>query len=187
MAVQLEEPMYQILKAQQANIARIETGLVVEGTTGTGEEVILWGPTPDLIRLYDTPTRLVQADAMDAWERIVTLAPLEDNSEARIVHRDDRVYRYIVQFLIRLTVPEQEADHAEMVKGGVKPSNPLALKSHRLIYDWLHVFHDNLLLETADCPQGLVDTASYRLLWDPGIEYPSVMFAAEVTGSLSGS
>jgi len=182
---QPEEPMYLILKAQQANIARIASDLVLPGTDGQGNNIKLWGPQPTVIRLYDTPTRFVNATAMENWERIITLSPIEDTVAARVFQRNDRTFQYVVQFLTRLLDSEIDADRAEAVTDGVKASNPLAVKAHRLVYDWHHVFHDDLLLETAGCPQGLIDDAGYTLQWDPGVEYPYALFIATVVGQRS--
>jgi hypothetical protein len=184
MTDQLLEPMYRILKAQQANIARIATDLVLPGTTGQGTNIKLWGPAPDIVRLYDTPVRLIEAGALDNWERIVTLSPLEDSdAPGRVIRRNDRNFRYQVTFLTRLTESEQATDHDYASSGGVKDSL-LAKKAHKFVYDWHHVFFDDLQLSDADCPI-LADDQMYRLLWDPGTEYPMALFVAEVTGTRS--
>ena len=184
MPVQLLEPVYRILRAQQANIARITTDIEVDGTTGR-ETVLLWGPAPNVVRLYDTPLRFYQDAAIEAWERIITLNPVFDEDAGRIIGRNDRTVSYQVQFLVRLTEAEMAADRGTST-AGVLADAPLAEKAHKLIYDWHHVFHDDLHLETDDCPQGLVDDATYRMRWDPGVEWPFALFVAEVTASRSG-
>lgn len=183
--LQPEEPMYLILKAQAANIARIQTDLVLPGTTGTGDQVKLWGPTPELVRLYDTPVRFVQADVLENWERIVTLAPIADVPTERFAARTDRSFQYMIHFLIRLLDSEIDADTQEVVTDGLKATNPLALKAHRFIFDFHHVFFDDQHLETVECTQGLVDDADYELRWDSNIEYPMALFTARVTGTRS--
>jgi hypothetical protein len=180
-----DEPMLRILEAQQANIARIETDLVVPGTTGDGSQIRLWGPRPDVIRLYDTPLAFVQAGVLQNWDAIISLMPLQDSSREQIINRNDRGFRYMVQFLVRLQDSEIGTDRAQAVVDGVKADNPLAAKAHRLVYDWHHVFHDNIHLETDECPQGLVDHAEYDMTWEPGVEYPMALFTAEVTGHRS--
>ena len=49
MATKPDEPMLEVLKAQQANIARIATDLVLPGTTGQGDNIKLWGPAQDAV------------------------------------------------------------------------------------------------------------------------------------------
>lgn len=182
---QLDEPMYRILRAQAANIARIETDLILPGTDGQGNQIMLWGPRPDVIRLYDTPFRLFEDAALQNWERLVTLMPLLDEPIARITSRADRVFRYQVQFLVRLKDSEMTADRGQVSIDGMRTTNVLAQKAHKLIYDWHHVFHDNLLLPDDDCAQGLVDDAGYIMSWEPGVEYPAALFTAEITGTRS--
>ena len=180
-----EEPMYQILEAQQQNIARIEPDLVLPGTSASGDQVKLHSKKPNLIRLYDTPTRIVQASALEKWETIITLTPMELLEDGKITNRNDRIFKYLVIFLVQLTPAEQSADATQMVSGGIKSENYLSIKAHRLAYDWHHIFHDDLhLMESPGCT--LIDTAGYNLRWDPGVEYPMSMFVAEVTGQRSG-
>lgn len=182
---QLEEPMYRILTAQQQNIGRITPGLVVDGTTSSGDQVKLWSKTPNLIRLYDTPARIVHANAISNWETIITLNPISDTEAGKMANRDDRVFTYSVQFLVRLTTSEQEEDARQAVSGGIKAQNFLSVKAHRLVYDWHHIFHDDLhLMQSPGCT--LIDFASYNMQWDPGVEYPEALFIAQVTGERSG-
>lgn len=182
MPEQLEEPVYRILLAQQANIARITEGLVLEGTSGDGREIELWGPAPNLIRLYDKPIRFIERPVLENWERIITLAPVNDNDAGRFASRDDRSVTYQVNFLVRLTDSEQREDREALTQTPTAPISVglLAPKAHRLLYDWHHVFFDNHHLITSDCPQGLVDDASYGVEWEPTVEYPYSLFTAVV-------
>lgn len=184
MPTRLDEPMYRVLKAQALNIARIDDQVVIPGTDGHGNQVQLHGPRPNVIRLYDTPLRLYEDAALMNWERIVTLMPLTDDTGSRLATRTDRTLRYQVQFLVRLLDSEIAADRVQASPKGLR-DNTLALKAHRLIYDWHHVFHDNMLLPDEDCEQGLVDDASYSLSWEPGVEYPGTLFSAEITATRS--
>lgn len=192
MADKPDEPLLRILKAQQANIARIDTDVLMPGTTGEGENIRLWGPQPDIIRLYDTPLRMFHAGAFQkSWQRVITIGPLTDENIGRVVGRVDRSFRYAIQFLVRLTEKEQQDDRDAIIKPsysqppGVEAENPLAEKAHRLVYDFAHVFWDRLNLPVSGCPQGLVDDATYRLTWEPGVEYPMALFVAEVVGTRS--
>jgi len=181
----LEEPIYQVLRAQQANIARIASGLVVSGTGGNGGAVTLWGATPNIVRLYDRPLRFAQDAAKEGWERIITLLPVVNDGADRIVGRNDRRAQYQVQMLVRLTQQEVTADRQQVVIGGVVDDNPLAAKMHRLLYDFHHVFFDNHLLATDDCPNGLVDDAKYSLAWAADADYPMALVVATVLCEIS--
>lgn len=185
MPEQLNDPLYQIMVAQGNNIARIAEGLILEGTDGQGTQRELWGPRPDIIRLYDSPLRMNEDAALDAWQRIVTINPVNARGIARIVNRNDRSFMYQVQFLVRLTEREISADRT--AKQGLQLDAPLAVKAHKLLHDWHNVFFDDLHLETADCPQGLVDDAEYEVAWEPGaIQWPNVLFSVLVSGTRGG-
>lgn len=185
MGVKLEEPMFRILRAQQANIARIATDLEVDGTDAEGNQVSLWGPRPDVIRLYDTPLRMFEDSALEQWERLITLNPVLDSDAGRVVGRSDRDVRYQVQFMVRLTEIEIARDRSATSVNGVRDS-PLAVKAHKLVYDFHHVFFDNHHLITDDCAQGLVDDARYDMRWDPGMDWPYALFVADVAARRSG-
>lgn len=180
-----EEPLYQIMRAQARNIQRIATGLLLNGTTAAGGPLVLHGPRPNVIRLYDKPMRMIEGGAKENWERIVTITPVADSSGARFAARNDRTFAYMVMFLLRLTEAEKAADHDDVLSDGLVTVNRLARKCHRTIYDWHLIFHDALHLLTDDCPQGLVDDASYSLRWDVSVDYPQAMFVAEVRGTRS--
>lgn len=186
MARVLSEPFYRILLAQQANLARIQTGVVLEGTTGEGEQIELWGPKPDIIRLHDAPLRFAQDTVLENWERIITLGPLRNAPDARIVSRSDRFIGYQIQLLTRLTEAEIVADRSQVVQAGTRPMNPLSEKLHKLVYDFHHVFFDHHHLPTEACPNGLVDDQDYTLSFEPGIEYPLALVVIEVTAKVSG-
>lgn len=185
MAAQLEEPIFLVLQAQRDNIARIATALELPGTTASGENVLLWGPQPNVIRLYDTPLRFVQDSKMGSWERIVTLYPVSEEEGARITSRVDKTIAYHIQFLIRLLESEVTTDREQVLADAVRTNNPLAQKVHRFLYDFHHVFRDDIQLETVACPQGLVDDSSYRLVWND-VEYPQVVITAEVSATFIG-
>lgn len=183
---QLEEPMFRILTAQAKNLARMGSGVIMPGTTGQGENITLWGPAPDVIRLYDRPLRFIEGNALDNWERIITLAPVVDSPAGRVTGRNDRNFRYQIHFFVRLLDSEQAADRSAVLTGNRDASNPLAVKAHRLIYDFHHTFFDNIHLTGDDlCPTGLVDDADYTMAWDAGTEYPNTLFVADVSGSRS--
>lgn len=182
MPEQLEEPIYRILKAQQANIARIKAGLVLDGTDGAGNQIALWGPRPDLVRLWDHPLRFVETAKLKDWERIITLAPIRDSSGGRFAMREDRIIRYQIHFLVRLTEREQGAD-ADSATIGVETESILAQKVHRLKYDFHHVFWDRWSLIDEDCPQGLLDHTGYTMDWAPEQQYPFAMMTAAVEGT----
>jgi len=189
MPSEVEDPMYEILMAQAANVARIETGLVVDGTTGTGSQITLWGPTPNIVRLYDTPMRLIADNTLENWERIITLSPIADNEDGRVVQRNDRVLRYQVHFGVRLTQQEQEDDRVALftanAAGNLRTESFLAKKAHRLIHDFAAVFADDLSLEaSAGCH--LVDHSSFSLSWVTDIEYPMSVHVADVMAQVSG-
>jgi hypothetical protein len=185
MPTRLHEPMYLILQAQAENLARIQTGAVLAGTSGDGTQIELWGPEPNLIRLYDTPMNHIESAALENWERVITIMPLNSSPESRIIRRTDRSFRYRVNFLVRLTEREMIGDREQVLTGNRRPSNVLAEKAHRLIHDFHHCFFDNHHLVTDDCPQGLVDDQDYNIVWEGGVEYPYALFTAEVTGSRS--
>lgn len=187
MAQRLNEPVYRVLRAQAANIQRINEGLVLAGTDGQGSQIELWGPQPNVIRLYDTPMRFYEDAALNAWERIITLMPVFDRTGARFTGRADRQIVYQVQFLVRLTDREMARDREVSSIEGIRPDNPLAEKAHRLVFDWHHVFHDNPFLAglDEDCPNGLVDDASYDMAWEPGVLYPTSLFTATITATRS--
>lgn len=194
---ELLERTFQILKAQQANIARIVPGLVVDSTTGEGDPVTLWGPSPDVIRLYDRPLRFMEAAALSGWERIITIMPLGDSGVARALNRNDRIVKYQVQFLTRLTELEMANDRQAVMQGvgeNVPVLSPLAEKAHKLVWDFHHIFFSNLNLRPWDpvsntvqekCPQGLVDDADYDMSWDAGVDYPFCLFTAQVACQVS--
>lgn len=187
MAEQLEERMYLILKAQSENLATIATDLILPGTTPFGTQIKLWGPAPDLIRMYDTPLRFIQTGILEGWERLITLAPLTDNQRAAIVGRSDRDFRYQISVLVRLTEAEIESDRTNIVVGNLRADTPLARKAHRLIYDFHHVFHNNLSLSgTSVSTECLVSHSEYNMVWDPGVTYPNALFTAEVSGIVAG-
>lgn len=183
MACDLNERMYQILVAQQANIARIKADLILEGTTGNGDQILLNGPRPDLIRLHDQPLRFAQDSAIENWERLITLTPTHVRPAARITSRTDRDFGYQVQILVRLTDREQFSDREQLVQGGKRQENPLSEKLHRLLQDFHHVFFDDQHLVTDECPQGLVDDADYSIAFEPGVEYPMALVTLDVVGT----
>lgn len=181
MAEQTMDPVFRVLNAQQRNIARIATDLILPGTDGQGNQIALHGPRPTLIRLYDQPLRLAQQAVLDNWERIITLMPLQNTGSDAIVSRNDRIIRYVVHALVRLTEKEIRDDHNRVAEGGIMPESVLAGKMMRLAYDLHHVFYDDLDLaqQNGGCP--MVTHASYECAWDQEVAYPQAMFAMAVT------
>lgn len=184
-----DDIMLAVLEAQRDNMARIVTGLELPGTDGYGNNVALNGPAPDLVRLYDTPLRLIEGAALANWERLITLNPLLDQTAGRVVQRDDRTINYMMQVMVRLLPSEEAVDRVQVLSGdnsNIRTTNPLATKAHNLLHDMRLAFFDNLFLTTIACPSGLVSDQSYSISWEPGVDYPYSMFTFEVTAEVSG-
>lgn len=181
----LEEPMYRILRAQAANLQRIQTGVQLDGTDGNGNPIVLWGPMPDLIRLYDTPLAFVETQALESWERIITLTPAATGRESRIANRVDRTFQYTVSMLVRLSQREMDSERQQVLVGNRRVDNALAEKMHRLLYDFHHVFFDNIFLRTEECDVGLVDDADYDTTWEQAVEFPYSLVTMSVSGTRS--
>lgn len=180
MAQQLMDPVYRILVAQARNIERIATGLILPGTNGLGQPNELWGPSLDLIRLYSAPWDKIPESRLANWERTALLTATRDTGDARITQRNDRVVIYRVDFAVRLTLPEEQADERAVLTGAFDRIQPLAEKIHKLRQDWHLVFFDNHELITDDCPQGLCDDAEYT--WElADVAYPVATMSATVT------
>lgn len=177
------ERFFDILEAQKQNIARIETDLVLNGTDSEGNQIKLYGPAPTLVRTFDDPLRFTQDDALENWERIITLVDNTDAQDDRIVRRNDRFLSYQIQCLVRLLPSEVQADRAAIVQNSVRQStNPLGVKRAKLKHDIVAVLFDNMHLATPECPQGLVDDVAYRYEnVSPTTEYPQSMFVITVT------
>lgn len=190
--LQLNEPNYRILKAQSLNLQRIATDLVLDGTDYKGDNIKLWGPRPDVIRLYDTPLRFVQDNLIANWERIITLTPLSDVEAARIVQRRDATVTYQIHVLVRLTDAEVNQDRLEVFADAVRTDSPLAIKAHKAVHDITRLLDDNMHLIGLDTEEptcansGLVDHASYAVEWQPGVEYPESLFTITVTAERAG-
>lgn len=183
----LTEPIFDILDAQAANLARITTGLTLDGTNPAGGQVTLWGPRCDLIRLYDTPIRLINDKALENWERMVVLRPLTNDEAARVTSRNDRDVQYRIDVAVRLLESEIKQDRLNVLDVDRRwTTNPLAIKAHKLLYDIHHIFHDNLLLTTDACPNGLVDHQSYAVRWVVDYDYPFSVFSLIATARRSG-
>lgn len=182
---QLEEPLFRVLKAQQANLSRIKKDLLLPGTDWRGDNIRLWGPTPNVIRLYDTPLRFIEGDALSGWERILTLSPVGDRDRAAIVNRNDRTFTYHINCLVRLTPPEERTDRQQTLTNAVRALNPLAEKAHKLLFDIEHLLYDdeNLSDSAESC---LVMHSTWRIIWEPNVMYPMNMFIVEVTSDWGG-
>lgn len=171
-----EERMHRILLAQADNLGRIVSERFVEG--GSGSPAMpsrqLYGPTPDLIRLYDEPLRLVESAQLTGWERVVTISPVSVDPDARFVNRVDRKVVYVVAALIALTEKEKLADAQQIVdrSKAKRPDNPVSEKLARFLADFRSVFFENMLLSTADCPNGLVDNGDYSTRYHLDVPYP---------------
>jgi hypothetical protein len=177
----LTDPDYLVMEAQQANIARIDSGVVLLGTDGNGDQIELFGPTPDLILMWDEPIRLIEDSVLQGWERIITIRPSTNNIVGANTARTDRVFLYTVFFLVRLNQQEISADRAKVVTDGVRARNSLAQKVHKLKQDFHHVFYDNLNLITDDCPSGVVNHAQYNLRYSQDLSYPQALFMADIS------
>lgn len=175
-----------IMEAQRDNIARIATGLILAGSTPLGEQIVLNGPRPNIIRLYDQADRYIQSSALANWERLVTILPEGVEPEDRVVNRIDELFRYQIQLLVRLTKAEEMADAASVYVNGVKSANPLATKMHNLWSDVWNVFYENLTLATDACPGGLVADAKMSTAWDPEATYPYSLMVLFVECHISG-
>ena len=162
-------PEYRIMAAMGAGLKTIERGMVVDWQN-RGQEVRLIGPTPAVIRLNDTPIRMQNANLFAEAERIVTIAPLTDNTVARFVERDDRAFEYVVSCGIQLTRSEQEQDQDELGTDSL-----LARKIDAWLHDFRAIFNSNMELAYDGCDVGLVDEHSYSIQHDPQIDYPKAI------------
>lgn len=169
------DPLHRCIAAQAANINRIEAGLDMERVDGT-----LIGAKPDIIRLHDTPRRIQSQERFADAGLIVTLGPLYDGpGGGRIVGRSDRMVRYLVVAMIRLTREEAEQDKLE---DGT--DSPLARKVDAWRHDFSLIYRDNFHLEYDGCRTGLVDDADFTIQWDPDIQWPEALMVAQCEAKL---
>lgn len=161
-----KHPEFRIMACQGGNIQRIEAGAAVDWKN-RGEDVVLVGPTPAIVRLSDTPIRIQDQNLYQDAERIVTIVPLIDRTAARFVERDDRAFEYMVVCGLQLSRAEQEQDKLEMGTDSL-----LARKIDAWLHDFRAVFNDNMELAYDGCPSGLTDDHSYSITYDPQIDWP---------------
>jgi predicted RNA-binding protein YlqC (UPF0109 family) len=165
--------LYRVMAAQVLNLQRIIPGEEI----GSG---VIRGVRPDVIRLHDTPDRIKARPGFEEKRLIVTVGPLNDQSDGgRIVHRDGRIVQYLIVALMALTREEQERDSREM---GV--DSLLARRCDAFIHDLKLVFKDNFHLSYPGCASGLVDDHEMDVTWDPEAEYPMALAVVKCVGQL---
>lgn len=181
MAFRFHDPLHRAMDAQATNLGRLGSGETLDGTDNEGQPKVLTCPAPNIIRLWDTPLRMLASAVHAGLERALTIHPAMDDELGRIVQRKDREYEYWIHGVVRLTRDEEQADAAA---GGT--DNPLALKVDHLLHDVKLLVDDNNLLITDDCPSGLVSSAFYGVRYNPkDVQYPTAMFILVVRGELA--
>lgn len=170
--------LLKVVAGQAANLERIEPGLVLDGTTNDGDQIVLVGPKPGIIQLDSTPPIIKDRKVRENKDYVITLAPLRDDTRDRIVGRDGRDIQYAVYLLVMLTEEEEKLDKSE---NGTHMR--LERKVDAVLHDFQAVFFDDLHLQR-NCAGGLVDDATYSVDWSQEVVYPGRLLIVTVGSTL---